>query len=51
MRMTWLLLGLGIGALIGWQCAHLSIAVECERLGGFFVGKQIFRCVEVKNVD
>ena len=35
----WILLGIIVGAWIGWHTAHLTVAVECERLGGFFVGK------------
>ena len=47
----WLLLGIVVGAWLGWHTAHATVAVECERLGGFFVGKQVFKCVEVKHAD
>lgn len=33
-----------IGWLFGWLHAHEVIALECERLGGFFVGKKVFEC-------
>lgn len=51
MRMFWFLLALIIGALAGWRYAHGSIAAECERLGGFFVGKTVFHCSEVRDHD
>lgn len=47
----WLLLGLVVGAGLGWNAAHVAVAAECERLGGFFVGKKIFKCVEVIHAD
>lgn len=37
--------------MLGWDCAHSTVAKECERLGGFYVGKKIYKCVEVKNDD
>lgn len=40
-----------VGVLIGWWSAHITVAAECERLGGFFVGQRVFKCVEVKNGD
>lgn len=33
----------------GWNTAHKHIASECQKLGGFFVGKQTFKCTEIKN--
>lgn len=47
----WILIGVILGALIGWNAAHVTVAEECEKLGGFFVGKQVFKCIEVKNAD
>jgi hypothetical protein len=41
-----LILGLGIGLSVGWVIAHNIIAVECQRLSGFYVGNQIFICME-----
>ena len=32
----------GFGA--GWQTAHSEVATECERQGGFYVGKRDFVC-------
>ena len=29
----------------GWVHAHLTVAGECERLGGFYVGKTVYKCV------
>lgn len=43
----WLLCGLVLGFLIGWRVAHLTVAEECKRLGGFFVDESIFKCVAV----
>ncbi|WP_313082616.1 hypothetical protein [Pulveribacter sp.] len=37
-----------LGALCGWVYAHGVIAAECERLGGFYVGTNIYEC---KRVD
>lgn len=31
----------------GWASAHSMVAMECERNGGFFVGKKTFKCTEV----
>jgi len=33
-----------IGYRVGWVCAHIAIGMECERLGGFFVGEKIYKC-------
>lgn len=41
--------GYFIGWIGGWNAAHVSIAKECVKLGGFFVGKQTFKCTEIKN--
>lgn len=38
---------LWLGALIGWIYAHATVANECRRLGGFYVGKSTFRCTEI----
>lgn len=51
MNLFWILVGVIFGAWIGWNAAHVTVAAECERLGGFFVGKRVFKCVEVKNAD
>lgn len=44
-----LLTGLIVGHGIGWRLAHITVAEECRRLGGFFVGKSVFRCTEEKR--
>jgi hypothetical protein len=40
---------LWIGWLIGWRHAHVAVALECERLGGFYVGKTVYRCTSVNQ--
>jgi hypothetical protein len=47
----WLLIGLLIGKFIGWNSAHHTIAQECRKLGGFFVGKSVFKCTELKDPE
>lgn len=37
-----------VSALVGWVYAHHVVAKECERLGGFYVGKKVFKCTEVE---
>ena len=32
----------------GWVYAHATIATECKRLGGFFVGPVTFKCHAVE---
>lgn len=36
-----------VGYQLGWMSAHKMVAVECERLGAFFVGKRVYKCVEI----
>lgn len=43
------LFSLSIGFFIGWIYAHLVVATECRNLGGFYVGKTVFKCVEIKE--
>ncbi len=38
-----------LGYKSGWINAHLMVAKECERLGSFFVGKKVYKCVEVTD--
>ena len=47
----WTPLIIAIGAWVGWNAAHISVADQCEKLGGFFSEQKIFKCVEVKHVD
>ena len=43
---------LWIGWVIGWAHAHYTVAGECEKLGGFFVGKKIYKCTSIdKNPE
>ena len=30
--------------VVGWVAAHSTVAYECERLGGFYVGKTVYEC-------
>jgi hypothetical protein len=34
------------GLLIGWASAHETVAKECERLGGFYVNKTVYKCAK-----
>jgi len=34
---------------LGYAVAHHTIALECERLGGFFVGKKVYKCMVIEN--
>lgn len=36
-----------MGYLGGWQQAHTTVAVECTKLGSFYVGDRVFKCTEV----
>lgn len=38
-----------IGRASGWVSAHGTVAEECKRFGGFFVGKEVFKCVEISE--
>ncbi|MCD6006884.1 hypothetical protein [Halomonas sp. IOP_31] len=49
MKWMFLLVGIGIGLTWGWIAAHHTVASECERLGGFFVGKKTFQCQQVQS--
>jgi len=39
--------GVGVGFWLGWRYAHLAVAEECRRMGGFFVDRTIFKCIEI----
>ena len=28
----------------GWVMAHIAVAQECEKLGGFYVGTNVYEC-------
>lgn len=36
--------------LSGWYFAHSTVATECERLGKFFVGKNVYQCIKVEKL-
>ncbi|MDH2233092.1 hypothetical protein N5K37_24595 [Delftia tsuruhatensis] len=43
--------GCAIGVVfycIGWVCGHQTIATECKRLGGFYVGDATFKCTAIQ---
>lgn len=44
-----------LGFILAWViCSvhtHIMIALECKKLGGFFVGKEVFKCVAVKKAN
>lgn len=42
---------LRLGWLIGWSHAHQTVAMECRRLGSFYVGKSVFKCTEIVEKD
>lgn len=44
-----LLIAIELSYSAGWHSAHSTIARECRLLGGFYVGKSVFRCTEGKH--
>lgn len=40
-----------IGHTIGWRTAHITVAKECERLGKFFVGKTVYECTTIRQIE
>ena len=38
-----------VGYWIGYAGAHADVARECERLGGFYVGKAVYKCTKVEK--
>ncbi|RZG71977.1 hypothetical protein EXE10_21130 [Acinetobacter sp. WCHAc060033] len=49
--MTLFLLGLIISWVVCHWYTHQSISWECERLGGFYVGRKTYRVIEVVDLD
>lgn len=47
MKAMLLVIGLILGIYIGWVQAHHTIARECRKLGSFYVGSSVFKCVEI----
>lgn len=35
-----------VAYFFGWVDAHYTVSQECERLGGFYVGKNNFTCTK-----
>ena len=33
-----------LAVLLGWIIAHNTVAVECQKLGSFYVGDKVFKC-------
>ncbi|MEB8591814.1 hypothetical protein P2G80_22120 [Cronobacter sakazakii] len=44
-----LCLALYVAYRLGWESAHNMVAMECQKNGGFFVGKKTFKCIEVQD--
>ena len=44
------LLWFAMGVFVGWIKAHKTISSECKKLGGFYVGDEVFDC-KLKNDD
>lgn len=44
----WVLLA---AALIAYSSAHDEVARECDLLGGFYFGKQVYECKRKKDQD
>ena len=40
---------LAFGVVFGWGFAHSTIAAECKKLGGFYVGSAVFSCTPAKE--
>lgn len=41
---TSIMAALTIGYWNGWDDAHVEVAEECARQGGFYVGKKDYKC-------
>lgn len=46
--LLYLILTLWLGWFIGWVHAHQTVASECRKLGAFYVGKTVYKCVAVE---
>lgn len=45
--MAWIICIL-IGWLFGWIHAHNTVASECEKLGSFYVGSNVYQCTKIE---
>ena len=37
--------------LSGCYFAHSTVATECERLGKFYVGKNVYQCSKIETIE
>ena len=37
-----------LGGFVGWAGAHYTIAIECKKLGRFYVDKEVFHCTKIE---
>lgn len=52
--MSWLIIAIisfGLGELFGWVYAHRTVALECKKLGAFYVGDEVFYCTKVTRFE
>ena len=35
----------------GWEVAHSTVGKECDRLGAFYVGKNVYECRPKESTD
>ena len=38
-----------VGMLFGWIFAHNNVVTECEKLGSFYVGNNVYYCEQVNK--
>lgn len=43
------LIGMALGASIGWVTAHSTVAHECKMLGRFYVGNTVYECTVIRD--
>ena len=39
-----------VAFFFGYVSAHSDVSTECDRLGGFYVGSTIYKCVKVEKL-
>lgn len=47
----WTIVVFWIGHKFGYTKAHYVVSQECERLGKFFVGKKVYECVKITDLE
>lgn len=50
-KMAWFLLGFIVAWFMCHNYTYSMVVSECERLGGFFVGKKVFKCIAVEKLE